>query len=312
MKTLSTKTQIKAILFHHRGMDQIELRFAYDDAIRDHIKQLEGVKWSKTHGCFYLPHTPDDLKRLLNHCRGKVWVDISELQDKLSPLPTKEGFKTQVNVKKTTAFDKLSHEIQNSLREFRKWMEQHRYSDQTVRNYINHLSQFFLFLGDADIQKVVAEDVVRFNHCVIIKDKLSISYQRVITGAIKLFYSHSFNHSMDIDQLDRPFREKTLPIVLSKSEVERIIQSAGNIKNKAMLSTIYSCGLRRGELLALKIVDLDKERNMIRIEQAKGRKDRYVPYSEKLRGILREYYAKWKPKIYLFEGQGGSPREILT
>lgn len=184
-------------------------------------------------------------------------------------------------------------------------MEQHRYSEQTIRNYLNHLSQFFIFLGEIDIKEVTAEDVVRFNHEVIIRHKRSVSYQRVVTGAIKLFYSHFFDHKMDVDRLDRPFREKTLPIVLSKAEVERILKVAGNIKHLAMLSLMYSCGLRRGELLALKINDLDKDRNLIRIIQGKGRKDRYVPYSEKLKGILGDYYAAWKPKEYLFEGQDG-------
>jgi integrase/recombinase XerD len=128
-----------------------------------------------------------------------------------------------------------------------------------------------------------------------------------MTGAIKLFYSHFFGHRMDLNRLEYPIREKTLPIVLSKEEVQRIVNNAGNIKHKAMLSLIYSCGLRRGEVLALKIRDLDKDRKVIRIEQAKGKKDRYVPYSDKLRVLLREYYAAWKPKEFLFEGQGGGP-----
>jgi len=108
---------------------------------------------------------------------------------------------------------------------------------------------------------------------------------------------------MDISRLDRPFREQKLSVILSKEEVALIINCAANLKHKTMLSTLHSCGLRRGELLNLKIVDLDHGRNLIRIVQAKGRKDRYVPFSEKLKSMLKEYFEKCKPKLYVFEGQ---------
>ncbi|MEO6131935.1 MAG: tyrosine-type recombinase/integrase [Saprospiraceae bacterium] len=304
MESNKLGSPIKAVLIRLDVQDYIGLRFTYNEVVWNHIHKLEGIHWSETFLCFYLPYTSHDLRRLLNYCRGIVWVDIKNLPPGFA-FSSKEGNDRKGPVRKKTAFDKLRVDVQTRLLDFRKWMEQHRYSDQTIKNYINHLSQFFQFTGDADIMTLNAEDVIRFNHAVIIGQKLSISYQRVMTGAIKLFYDQLTDHNMKVDQLDRPFREKTLPIVLSKSEVERVILSAGNSKNKAMLSTIYSCGLRRGELLNLKIKDLDKERNLIRIEQGKGRKDRYVPYSEKLRGILKTYYEKWKPKEYLFEGQGG-------
>jgi site-specific recombinase XerD len=70
-----------------------------------------------------------------------------------------------------------------------------------------------------------------------------------------------------------------------------------------MLSLIYACGLRRGELLNLKLIDIDSQRGMIRINQGKGGKDRLVPISEKVLELLREYYQYEKPKVYLFEGQ---------
>lgn len=70
-----------------------------------------------------------------------------------------------------------------------------------------------------------------------------------------------------------------------------------------MLSLIYSCGLRRGELLNLKLTDIDSKRNLVIVRMAKGRKDRIVPLSEKITLILREYYMACKPRLWLFEGQ---------
>jgi integrase/recombinase XerD len=174
-----------------------------------------------------------------------------------------------------------------------------------VKNYTNHLSRFFLFCDTSEFTQLTVSDVIRFNHEVILRERLSISYQRLIIGAIKLFYGRLQEHGMEIDRLDRPFKEHKLPIVLSKSEVESILRAAGNIKHKAMLSLMYSCGLRRGEVLALKKADLDSGRNLIRIVQAKGRKDRYVPFSGKLKQLLESYYDQWKPKEYVFEGEKG-------
>jgi integrase/recombinase XerD len=289
-------SSIRASLFDYKGRPMIRLEFKYDAGIIAEIKKIRGRIYSATFKCWYIPDTPQTRERF-----GITLTLLKDDKGKIIGGMDSNGYQST----NLTAFEKLPEAIKNKLREFRKWMEQHRYSEQTIRNYLNHLSQFFVYLGEVDIKEVTADDVVRFNHDVIIKLKLSVSYQRVVTGAIKLFYSHFFDHKMDIDRLDRPFREKTLPMVLSKEEVQRIIKSTGNLKHRTMLSTIYSCGLRRGEMLGLRLVDLDKERNLIRIFQGKGRKDRYVPFSDKLKLMLGEYIEKYKPKVYVFEGQSG-------
>jgi integrase/recombinase XerD len=91
--------------------------------------------------------------------------------------------------------------------------------------------------------------------------------------------------------------------VLSKEEVKQILNAHKNIKHRAMLSLIYACGLRRSELLNLKIPDVDSKRGLLIIRQAKGKKDRVAPLSERIVGLLREYYRQEQPVDYLFEGQ---------
>ncbi len=103
--------------------------------------------------------------------------------------------------------------------------------------------------------------------------------------------------------IHRPKCPKLLPNVLSKEEVKQIFDKTSNLKHKAMLSLIYACGLRCGELLKLKFEHVDTKRNLLIIKQAKGRKDRIVPLSAKILSLLIEYYKTFKPKIYLFEGQ---------
>lgn len=90
---------------------------------------------------------------------------------------------------------------------------------------------------------------------------------------------------------------------LKSYEVKSILLSPKNLKHRTMLSLIYACGLRRSELLNLKINDVDSKRGLLRINRAKGTKDRVVPISQKTIEMLREYYLAEKPKLYLFEGQ---------
>jgi integrase/recombinase XerD len=107
---------------------------------------------------------------------------------------------------------------------------------------------------------------------------------------------------MEVDLIHRPKREKKLPNVLSKEEVQSILKNTINIKHKAALSLIYSCGLRRSELLNLKLKDVDSKRNLLLIRNAKGKKDRIAPLSGKIVDLLRVYYKSYKPQTYLFEG----------
>lgn len=106
-----------------------------------------------------------------------------------------------------------------------------------------------------------------------------------------------------VDKERRKKRAKVLPNVLSKKEVKAILEAHSNVKHKMMLSLIYSCGLRRGELLALKPVHIDSKRNIVLLKNAKGKKDRIAPLSPKILEMLREYYKDYKPAVWLFEGQ---------
>ncbi len=103
--------------------------------------------------------------------------------------------------------------------------------------------------------------------------------------------------------LERPRRERTLPKVISKGEVMAIIENTNNIKHQCIVELLYSSGLRRSELINLKMEDIDSQRMLIYIKAGKGNKDRNTILSQKCLSHLREYYKKWKPKKYLFEGQ---------
>ena len=118
-----------------------------------------------------------------------------------------------------------------------------------------------------------------------------------------MYFKTCRDTKIEIDKIHRPKRAKVLPNVLSKEEVKKILDAHSNLKHKAMLSMIYSCGLRRGVLLNLKFSDIDSKRNIVLLKNAKGKKDRIAPLSPKILAMLRTYYKEYKPKNWLFEGQ---------
>ena len=115
-------------------------------------------------------------------------------------------------------------------------------------------------------------------------------YEKVLGGQRKFYF------------IDRPNKEKTLPSVLSTQEVIDILKQTENIKHKAILMTIYSAGLRISESINLKFKDIDSDRMQIRVEQGKGKVDRYSLLSVRTLMILREYYKQYRPTVWLFEG----------
>ena len=193
--------------------------------------------------------------------------------------------------------------INSHLDHFKNYLISQRYSPNTIKTYTDALGVFFQFHSNKGPEQLEIADIIHFNTGYIIQKNLSASYQNQVINAIKLFYRNRFNRVMNLDNIQRPRREKRLPNVLSKQEIKAIIEAPTNLKHRAMLSLIYACGLRRSELLNLSLRDVHSDRNLLFIRQSKGKKDRVVPISNKIIEMLREYYKAYKPKTWLFEGQ---------
>jgi integrase/recombinase XerD len=270
----------KAELITHRKEKRIAVYFEKDAALISRIKALEGSRWSQTLGVWHLPDTE------VNRIRFKI-PTLSHT------IPSEEGI---VQIEK-----------------FKQWMRSKRYSESTITTYSEALKSFLFFYREKPISEITNEDVILYNNEFILEKKISSSYQNQIVNGIKLFFATVRETKIDIDKIHRPKREKVLPNVLSKAEVKLILNAPSNLKHKTMLSLIYSCGLRRSELLHLKPADIDSRRDIILIRQSKGKKDRIVPLSPKILEMLRTYYITFKPTTWLFEGQiAGKPYSEKT
>ncbi len=100
--------------------------------------------------------------------------------------------------------------------------------------------------------------------------------------------------------MERPHRQKKLPVILSLEEVKRMIEATRNIKHRTIISLLYSAGLRRSENLDLRLQHIDSSRMVIQVNQAKEFKDRAVTLSPKVLALLRQYFIAYKPKVFLF------------
>lgn len=191
----------------------------------------------------------------------------------------------------------------SEIEKFKHWLQSKRYSENTIQTYLEALKVFIDFNDGKGLNEISNDDLVLFNTQYILQKKLSSSYQNQVVNAIKLFFSIIKDKKLELEKLHRPRREHKLPNVLSKEEVKAILACTLNIKHKAMLSLIYSAGLRCGELLKLKPTDIDSHRMLIIVREGKGKKDRIITLSEKVLLLLKEYYKAFRPKVWLFEGQ---------
>jgi site-specific recombinase XerD len=135
--------------------------------------------------------------------------------------------------------------------------------------------------------------------------KFTASTVNQVFNALRFLYISLYKMPFTIGNLPRPKKDKQLPIVLSQEEVVKILDTVDNVKHKTLLMLIYSAGLRVGESVRLRVEDIDSKRKLIYLKGAKGKKDRYTILSDVALESLREYYKKYKPREYLFEGAEG-------
>jgi len=205
--------------------------------------------------------------------------------------------------------------MDNYLEKYRDLLIQKRYSRNTQKVYMKYFSDFCRKFGTENIDRVSKEKINTYI-CELIQEKnISASQQNQRINAIKFYYEKVLGREKEYYELHRPHKEQKLPKVISKNDVKRILNSCTNIKHKSILMLIYSAGLRRSELINLKISDIDSERMVINIRGAKGKKDRISLLSKNMLSLLRIYYKVYRPKKYLFEGQTGgkySPTSIAN
>ncbi|MEX1003100.1 MAG: site-specific tyrosine recombinase/integron integrase [Crocinitomicaceae bacterium] len=292
-------TQIKLYQLEHRGKQQIKLDFEYNQKLIETAK-ISGCKWSATHKCWYIENTKENHVRLRNSFEGIAILNYSSFTKNKKEFKKSHHQKTSLKER----FQGLSAEYKQIIYNYTQFLKGRRYSPSTITTYGTLVTEFLIFYFPGKIADLSNKDVERFNQQFIVKHKYSISTQRQFIGAVKLL-AHCLEANLNTENLVRPKKEKKLPVVLSKEEIIDLIRHTKNIKHRAALAIIYAAGLRIGELLALKLSDIDIDRKQITIRSAKGRKDRYVVLSQSYLPLLANYLSTYRPSEFFIEGQNG-------
>ena len=179
-----------------------------------------------------------------------AWIDYSGLKaEKINPYEKPAQ-------KKYNAFDikkQLSAEAKVKIDEFKTWMLQKRYGDNTIKTYKHQLEIFFGYYADKNLNEITNADITAFNNEFVLKHNLSPTFQNQTISALKLFYSQTYWKSIVIENMERLRKSNSLPKVISKKDLILLFDSIKNQKHRMALETIYAFGLRRGELINLKL-----------------------------------------------------------
>jgi len=267
----------------------LRIYFVYNRSLIDEIKKIALCRWNSSENCWTIPCSEQNIENLrkLSQTHGLKWN--YQIISKTEGLPRQP---------KHAGYLRCSKEYTEKLKEL-------RYSVNTQNVYTDLFEEFINYYPDKAADEITEEEIISFLRYLVNERKISTSYQNQSINAIKFYYERVLGGKRKIYLIKRPRKENQLPEVLSEEEISSILKSIQNLKHKALIMTIYSGGLRISELIKLKIKDIDSDRMQIRIQQSKGKKDRYTLLSKKTLLILRQYFKEYKPKEWLFEGENG-------
>jgi integrase/recombinase XerD len=274
----------------------IQVKLPKNEADIQFLQTFKYVRWNRTEYHWVVPNYGNNLQLLENYFNTR----ITDLDFRKEPAPKQVPVFDAPGI--VTELAPLSTENHLEIDRFSKWMEHKRYSPSTIETYVQAITVFLRFIAPKCSAEATNEDMQRYVYQYMIPRRLSYSYQNQAVNAAKLFFKLITGSALVTEQLERPRREHKLPNILSKEEVKAIILAPINQKHRTMLSLIYACGLRRSELLNLKPAHIDSKRHLLSVLNAKGKKDRVIPISDKTIALLRDYYKLYRPRIWMFEG----------
>lgn len=297
-----TLLRIKVKPTMHKNSKRLQLIFEKNNYLISLIKQIGDCRWSQTMRCWHIPYYSNHKEFLRRKFKDEIEFIYLEYGE---PFNTSKSHghneNRKINKKKSCVPSR-----------FIEQMKIKRYSENTIKTYVSVFAKFLEFYPRCAPDDITGEQIRSYMLDLVNNTDVSPVYQRQSVNAIKFYYEKVLGRELNPVCVPRPKKAKKLPTVLSEQEIVRLFRQVHNLKHKCILYTIYAGGLRRSEVLNLKISDIDSERHCIIIRDAKGNKDRVTLLSQKLLVLLREYYRKYKPKEYLFEGADGGKYSITS
>lgn len=298
---MTTRPQIILESGEYRQQAVIFVRFSYNQAIINHLKENTPCLWSSRNKSWFILKADFELHVFFESLKHLAFVNYSALKVKKAEYSPTTKIR-DYSYRQTVCMPK----------EYTDKLIQKRYSESTIRTYSAYFKDFIFYFGNQKLESIGEKEINDYIGHLVQKEKISASQQNQHINAIKFYYDKILKKDKYFYTIDRPKRNTSLPSVLSKNEIKQIIRHCNNLKHRCILSLIYSAGLRRSELINLRITAINTERGWIEIRAAKGKKDRYTLLSDTLLEQLREYYKKYRPQWWLFEGNSARSQYSAT
>ena len=273
-----------AIQIEKGKTEELLLRFDYNTEYIRKVKTINNRKWNPQKKCWIIPNNKESIDQILKMFDAEDIVDNSGLV-----------FLNKTNNKSEKPWEK------DIIKSMADGLKLKGYSNKTRKSYIGHIRRFIDFYEENPLN-FHKNDIDKYLLYLLEHQEYSHSYVNQAISAIKFLYIDILKIKDIIIYIPRPKKENKLPEVLSQKEVIKLLSAIQNIKHRSILFLIYSAGLRVGEVVRLKVNDIDSDRMLIHIVQGKGRKDRYSVLSEVALEELRTYVRKYKPDNWLFPG----------
>ena len=283
-----------------KNQKMIGIKFSPDRLIQGLIKGLPNPKWSKEYNMAYIPNTRGNLGIIFHTFKGNVLINYNRFLTNRPINTSNENVDVEWFRKR-----KAIPEYRLCPEEYLLKLELKRYANSTVRTYVSFFEMFINHYKNKELNAINESDIRAFLQK-LIQRNVSNSYLNQAINSIKFYYEVVLGMPNRFYEIERPRKEFKLPKVISKEEIIAIIENTNNIKHRCIVKLLYGSGLRRSELLNLKISDVDSKRMLVKIKDGKGNKDRYTLLSKSTLDDLRLYYKEWKPQDYLFEGRKAS------
>lgn len=263
------------------------------------VKNIHGRRWNPELKCWEVPYTKITLRFLEKYFPSSLlewaFIPANDIPERLDAPPLQQR----------TAAVVIPARYEEAVIALEQCLTLKRYSWRTVKGYKNCFRQFILHYNDIKPSQITRKQIDDYVAVLIRERNITESYQNQILSAIKMFYAEVIPQEYKVQGLLRPKRPEKLPLVLTETEVSRLLKTVDNLKHRCILMLIYSAGLRLGEALHLKMTDLQPEQNRIFIREAKGKKDRCSILSEKAWTLIDAYLDIHQPIEWLFEGVNG-------
>jgi integrase/recombinase XerD len=182
-------------------------------------------------------------------------------------------------------------------------LQRRNYSNGTIRHHLRAVEEFARHFATPP-DKLGLNELRSYQAYLLKTRKLAVGTVVNHVSALRFFFVRTLKRQEFRDFIPYPNEPERLPTILSLDEVARLINASGNLFRRALLMTVYGTGMRRSEVVHLKVSDIDSKRMIIRVAQGKGSKDRDLPLNPELLETLRAYWRWRKPKVYLFPSRG--------